>query len=446
MHGFKVDDFYSAGFNLHPQILQWYPRLGWDIEEGQRNRNRTFVIGSEIKPLALLSVGAEFRLTDYEARESTEMIWQKARQNKQLKLDCDWRMGDILRLNAIGGYQGIDFYDSLNSDWNRFFGGAQIAWTPLSGMRIGTDINQSYRRVQLKDEQFRYVGSGRGSYIRDTITGNYIYNPGGDYERFLIFLGRFATAREINGNFFTEITRFEPASLFATLSEFLTRADTGVLSEQRRLDVRIDFHLLEPAFTPKVGFSGNRSQDRTLPITGKIVENYQWFGEMVSNNAIQEVDIQARVERLDMERRLASGITEYTERGWLFSVIPVIGTKLRLEIGLSYDTKKIEEQIAYPELGRFALDAVELWLGRTHKFFQRAKARTQLGFIYRWASVSVLPWDVALTRPTGFIPQGLVEVEYLFNEMVNARGKYTYTDRPDQPADQLISFEVLAYF
>ncbi len=444
--GFKVSDFYRLGLTLTPQLAWCYPQLGWKTEEDDQGRTRILTTGMSIKPFATFSADAEVQLTGYENKDSIVATWQKEVVSKQLKLDCNWRLGEVFRLDGLGGYQSVDFYDSLEKGWNRFFGGVNTWWLPFPGVRLAGDINQSYRRVQLKDEQFRYVGPGKGNYIRDTVTGNYIYDSKGDYERVLVSLGRFTTARELTGNITAEVTRFKPATLSLILSENLNRADSGDLSEQGRLDIRIDFHSWEPALTPKIGFSGDRSYDRTMRITGKMIEHYQWFTEMSSNNTFCGVDILARMERLDMFRRRTSGLLEYEERGWRFSVEPIIGIKLRLETGIAYETKMIAEPLAYPELGKFRLDAVEVSVRRTHTLLQKAKVRTQAGFTYRWASVARLPWDVMLTRPPGFTPQALGEIEYLFNEIVSILGRYTYSDRPDQPAEHAISCEMRAYF
>ncbi len=445
LDGFKVDNFFRVGATVAPRIFWLFPLSGFVFEEQGRERNRGWDIGVDLKPGERFFGGAGFQLVYFDEKDSLISRWLGSGESRMLNLNWDWSLMERLNLEGVGGYQMRFYYDSTNSNWRRIFGTINTVWNPVLGVRLATDLSQSFRQVQLRDEQFRYVGPGQGQYVRDSITGGYLPSPDGDYERVVVFLGRFAAAQELVWNGMVEFSRYEPLNLSLSFSRNWTRSDTGLLSELFRTDLRAELNSFVPVFSPTAGFSIDRSQDRTLTFTGRGTAHYRAFLEMASG-ALKELELQGRVERAERTRRLVSGEIDYEEKGWRFSFSPVVGKQLRLEVTLAYEPKELSEPLAYPELGRFRLEAFEGWVARSSSFGKQTKLRIRAGGTYRRASVAVLPWDVELNQPLGLVPEVGVELEQLFSEIFSATGRYNYTDRPGRAAEQELSFELRAFF
>ncbi len=443
--GFWVDDFRRLEIGLAPVVGWVSPRGGWSQERKGISRTQQWRFGLGVKPRDNFTVSGELQLDGFEELDSIFRVWRPAKQNRLLQLNGEWRWQDFLRLNGLGGYQEMDFYNAGSSDWRRFFGTVNVSWTPRPGFSFAADLDQTYRQVQLRDEQFRYAGPGGGDYRRDSITGEYAYDPNGDYERVVVFLGKFAAAREFAVNGRAEITVLAPVDFYASFSRNRIDADTGVLNDFSRFDMRADIKALEEVLVPAVGVSGDMSVDRTLSITGKMTARRQGFLEL-SSDRIANVELRGKVSHSRLVRRLNSGAVDYDEMGWRFSLTTILGEKLRLEVGFAGEPKEFAEPIVYPELGRFRLIGWEGWVGKTHTFRVRTRVRIQGGVSFRRASVAVLPWDVELAHPLGWTPYSSATLEHLFSDVLSANVRYSYRDRQNQPAEHNFSLELRANF
>ncbi len=454
LEGFKAGSFSSLNTEITPAIGWFYPRAGWNQEVKEKELNRTYLAGGKVKPGAGFDLGLTGQLTMFDGRASTLDAWEDKGRAQIIQLELNQELKEILRLSGIAGFQGRSYTNTSENNWQRFFGTLNATSSPFSGLRLGLDLNQSYRQVQLKDEQFRYVGPGKGSYRLDTITGGYVYDPDGDYERLVVYLGRFAAARDFSLNGSGSFTGFEPVDFSGSFAYNRQSADTGLLSEAGSFNLivhSLGFGALgsEKPGTKNIeltlGASGDFNLDRTLRITGKRTSRNQEFLELRSER-IPEIEMQLRAERADILRRFSSGEIDYEERGWLFSFMPVIGTTLRLETGLAIGLKKIAEPFSYPELGKFNLNSTEAWLARNWFLGKGTRLRTQAGMTFRWADVSYLPFDVDLTQPLGRVPAATLELEHLLSEIFTLSGRYSFTDRKEKPAQHNFSLQLRAYF
>jgi hypothetical protein len=443
--GFKAGQFSLLRTEIAPRIFWFYPRAGWQQEVNGQELNRTYRAGGEVKPIAGLSLDLDMQLTNFEAKESVTGGWQQTGKTRivQLKLNQEFR--EMLQLSGNAGFQDRSYTETGQDNWRRFFGTISAGITPISGLRITTNMSQSYRQVQLRDELFRYVGPGKGSYRRDSIYGGYVYDPDGDYERVVVYLGRFAAAKDLLLNGSVSLTGLEPVQILGSFEHNLTAADTGILNQTGAFDFRLELNRSEFAVKPSVGATGDFSIDRTLRITGRQVSRNQEFIELESEG-IRGVKLQVRINRSDVNRRLVSGEIEYQERGWLFSLNPVIGTWLRLEPGLGLQLKQIAEPKAYPELGQFYLHSTEGFLARNWLFGGKTRLRTRAGITYRWSNINYLPDDVELTQPLGWVPEGAIELEHLFSDIFSLSSVYRFTDRPGKPAQHQFSLQLRAFF
>lgn len=90
---------------------------------------------------------------------------------------------------------------SLN-DTNFYFGSAGVNYTH-KGFSIFSDLQQTQRYSQKRDETYIKVEEGEGDYVYDPLTATYIEKDGGDYIRRIFLLPDFS--RVITRNFGVEI-------------------------------------------------------------------------------------------------------------------------------------------------------------------------------------------------------------------------------------------------
>lgn len=444
LEGIKVADFLRVGATVAPRVFHLIPRSGLLLEERKGERNRGWVLGIDLQPGDKFVGGVGFQWTGFDERDTVLGKWRGSGGSGLLSLNCNWSLVERVKFEGVAGYHMRRYYESPQANWSRIFGSLNTVWTPVSGLRVAIDFHQSSRQVELREEQFRYVGPGQGGYMRDSITGGYVSSPNGDYERLVVYLGRFTTAQEITGHGVIELIRYEPVDFFLTFSHNWMRSDTGLVGKILCADLRTDLLPLSPNFIPTVGFSVDRSLDKTLSVTGRMVARYQIFLEMTSS-MLKEVELRGRLERDELTRHKISEF-EYLERGWRFSFSPIIGERLRLELNLAYEPKEISEPLAYPELGWFRVDAFEGWVAKSTAFASKMRFRIRVGGIYRSSSVKVLPWDVELSQPLGLVPEVSAELEQLISEIFSATGRYTFSTRSGHPTEHQVSFELRAFF
>jgi hypothetical protein len=299
--------------------------------------------------------------------------------------------------------------------------------------------------VQLRDELFRFVGTGEGEYRRDSVTGRYVRDVDGDYERVVVATGRFAQAREWSLVGSGDVSMFDPAALSGSFSQTRTSTDTAVLAELSRQDLRMMVKALEPVVTPTLGASSEFSADRTLAATGRASSHQQIYLELYTDRA-PGIEGRARAEIDRTLRRLGAGEVDFDETGWRVEATPIIGSMLRLEVGLGYEQKSIAEPISYPELGRFSLAAVDASLARTFSFGSRTRVRASVAVVRRTASIETLPFDVGLDEPLGTSPGAELSFEHSFSDVLSASARYGFQDRPDRASEHRLSAELKAYF
>ncbi len=428
-----------------PHVAWLYPRVGWQSEVKPDEKTSVWIAGLEVKPAASLTAGVSYRQTGYYEPDSAVRVWQGASRARLIEALADWTRGAAYRLSARAGLNDRHFYSGSNEDWNQLLAGLSGSANPRAGLRLQADFNQSYRRVQLRDEFFRYVGLGQGQYRRDSVTGRYYPDPDGDYERVVVATGRFTQAREWSLNSSGDISVLDPAALSGSFSQTRTSTDSGVLTDLSRQDLRLVVKQFEPLVTPTIGATSEFSADQTLVATGRASSRRQVYVEFYSDR-LPEVEGRVRVEVGRLLRRLSGGEVDFDEQGWRAEVSPIIGTKLRLEAELGYERKSVSEPVSYPELPRFWLDALDASLARTFTLGSRTRLRASLEVVRRTSTVETLPFGVGLTEPLGITPGARLSFEHSFSGVLSASARYGFKDRPDGPSEHTLSAELKAYF
>jgi len=440
----RVDGITRHDVLAAPRVAWFYPRAGWRSEVKPDEKSSVWTTGLGVKPGPALSADVDFRQSGFYAPDSAAGFWRRASRARLLEARADWTGGTAYRLGAMAGFNDRRFDSGSEQDWNQLLAGLAGSATPRAGLRLAADFSQSYRRVQLRDEVFRYVGPGEGEYRRDSVTGLYYPDPDGDYERIVVATGRFTQAREWSLNGSGDISTFDPAALSGSFSQTRTTTDSAVLSDLSRQDLRLVIKELEPSVTPTIGAASELSADQTLAATGQASSHQQAYAEL-SSDRLPEVAGRVRLE-VERTRRRRGGDVDFDEGGWRAELTPVIGKSLRLEAELGYERKVIAEAVSYPELGRFSLVAVNASLARVISFGAGTRLRASFEVVRRTATVETLPFDVSLNEPLGLTPGAGLALDHSFSSVLSASARYGFEDRPDEPSEHTLSAELKAYF
>ena len=441
----RVADITRQNVLAQPHAGWFYPKAGWQSEVASQEKTSAWIAGLEVKPAPALTAGVDFRHTGYYEPDSAARIWQRASRARLLEARADWTGGTAYRLSTAAGLNDRHYDSGSDEDWNQLLASVSGSATPRAGLRLQADFNQSYRKVQLRDELFRYVGPGEGEYRRDSATGRYYADSDGDYERVVVATGRFTQAREWSLNGSGDVSVFDPAALSGSFSQTRTNSDSGALTDLSRQDLRLVVKALGPTVTPTIGAGSEFSADRTLASTGRASSHQEAYVELYSDR-LPGVEGRARLEAGRTLKRLNGGEVDYDEDGWRVEASPVIGSGVRLEAELGYEQKAIAEPVSHPELGRFSLAALDASLARTFSFGSRTRLRASVEVVRRTATVETLPFDVGLNEPLGTTPGAALSFEHSFSNVLSASTRYSFKDRPDEPSEHTLSAELKAYF
>jgi hypothetical protein len=460
----RVADITRQNVLATPRVGWFYPKAGWQSEADPDEKSSVWIAGLEVKPVAVLTAGVDYRHSGFYApgtlgtvRQTLGTVpvrgqspqgqspWQRTSRARLLEARADWTGGTAFRLGAMAGLNDRHFDTGVDEDWNQFLASLSGSATPRAGLRLQADFNQSYRNVQLRDELFRYAGPGEGAYRRDSVTGRYYSDPKGEYERVVVATGRFTRAREWSLNGSGDVSMFDPAALSGSFSQTRASTDSSILTDLSRQDLRLVVKEFEPAVTPTIGVASEFSVDRSLAATGRASSHQQAYLELYSDR-LPEVEGRARFEVERVRRRLGGGEVDFDEAGWRAEVSPVIGARLRLEAELGYEQKTVAETLSYPELGRFSLAALDASLARTFSFGSRTRLRASVEVVRRTATVEILPFDVGLNDPLGVTPGAGLSLEHSFSGVLSASARYSFKDRPNEPSEHTLGAELKAYF
>jgi hypothetical protein len=429
---------------LSPVIGSFRPTAGVELRTRKDYRHRSYTGGLTFSPADDLEAGASYTQLEADVPDSSGAMAHDE-SGGIAEASARWRREGLFSLQARAGHQHADYVADTRQDWNQLFGNVAATFTPLTGVRLQGDLSQTNRQVQLRDEQFRYVGPRQGDYSRDSTTGRYYFDADGDYERFVVATGEFSTARERTVSASGQVSALHPVLVDGSFSLTDAATDSSLLQRLTGHNLRTTIRALEPLLTTSLGATGSRSLDRTLASTGRGSFRDLYYVEMLSYR-VPSLDLRARFEITEAEREFAAGVLDYAEDAWRAEIEPVITGKVGLEIRGSYEHSWIEEPTSYPPLGRFALVTSQAGLARNWSLGRSTRFRTSAAAVHRSSSVAELPYDIELTRPVGWTPSATAELTHLFSTILTASLRYRFEDRPDRSISHELSGEIRAYF
>lgn len=443
--GYRVADLLRLNAGIEPRLLIFTPLFKFEQEGDSRGRTRGWEAGLKLQPRSDVMIGTNFRSAEYEFVETLNLKrWFSTGRSQllQVKYQQTWR--DLFNINGVAGYQ--QFIDARTpGGWTKSFGsihgGILIPW----GLRTTFDLNRTNRRLQSKEEIFRYVGPNKGSYKRDTMTGSYFPSRNGDYERVVIYQGKFTEISDLSITLNTTLTGIRLLEIVGSCSRNSSYARTGELSGNNSYDLRLTWRGMKTLGELSAGVRGSQSFDRTLPISGRKFNEDRQFIEY-SNSFSSDFELTVAGERKLLFRRLYSGELEYTQESKRIELSPIIGSRLRLEFGVEGELSLASEPIFYPELGKFRLVSVGAWITRSFALGYHTKFCPRAEIKYRSSDVPLLPYDIALSFPLGVTPEITLELDHLWNEVFSLTGKYGFSAQANRPPQHVFSLVLRANF
>ena len=430
---------FSAGAG--PIVGMFRPSAAARVEIDKGIRATRLAAGLGVKPDERLDAAADYEYSQEDDTASGD--WSRVNRGNLAQGRLTWSSGDAYRVEALAGYQDRRFEQSSGVDWRQWHGSVGASLNPRSDLRLQLDAAQTNRRVQLRDEAFRYVGPGSGDYRRDSLSGHYVPDENGDYARELVATGRTAAARDWSANASFELSTFSPVSILGTLGQTLLQADSGALAQSDRVDIRAAVRAFEPLLSPVLGVTSDQSSDRTLAATGSMVTREQAYAELYSDHW-PELTGRFRFE-LERSRRDASAVlVERRDDGWRAQLMPVVGSRLRVEVTTAIERRVVDEPARQPN--PFTIEALRAGLARTVSIGGRTRLRGSVDITRRWASIASLPADLAETEPVGWTPTAGLELGHSVSSELSATARYSYTRRPGRAAEHAFSGELRATF
>lgn len=427
-----------------PGILWLQPRTSLEFEGDDTARVLGLSVGTGFAPREGAAGRLEGRLLNYWGVGSTG--WSRNGRGSQVQSVLNLSSGEGYRLEGVLVHQARWPWGGAGSTWNQLQGNVGTTLTPRAGLRVQVDGGQSYRRVQMRDEHFFYVGPHQGQYRLDSLSGRFVYDPDGEYRRELVATDRFAAAREVTGNTSVYLTEFEPWALVATASVSRASADTGALNGMASYDVRAERDATGAMPTLVLGMTGSSGFDRTLVAIGRQSRRSVEFVEL-SGTGPALADARLRVERVDAVRRYSGSLLDYTEAGWGCDFEVALSNRLPgIEVAAGVRTRVLSEPVSYPQLGSFRVSGANVLLSRSWQVEQHTRILGSAGLAWWVASVSTVPYDVSLESPPGVTPSASISVERALGDILTGSARYGYTDRPDRPADHVVAVGLRAYF
>lgn len=443
----RAGNFSRMNAGITPRILIFSPLFTLGLEEDSAERSQSWQTGLMVEPWQNTTLSADLQVCGYAAKDSSATnAWKETGRSQLLQLKYQQNFKDFFRFDGICGYQ---YYNTINFSDNtggrKFFGGINGGLAPTKGIRLNFDVSQINRQLQLKDEIFRYVGPHKGTYRRDTLTGSYISDPHGDYERVLVYQGKFTDVSDFSMSINTSVTDIQVLEFTGSYTRNLTSSDTSQLTVNNFYDFRLQWKGIEPLVRILTGVQGNIASDRTLLISGRQFSQNSQFIEL-SVDPSAELELFVRGERKKIIRWLYSGELEYDGESRRLELAPILESKLRAELGVFGELGWISEPLFYRELGKFRLNAAGLWLTQSFTFGQRIKFQPRVELTYRWANVAYLPFDIELTSPLGFTPKVQLKVDHLWSDVVSLSGEYIFCDQPNRIPQHTVSLILRANF
>lgn len=437
LSGTSVGATNRAEASIAPRFGAFLPSLGWRIVTSGTGREDHLLTGISTKQAGFSTAfDVDHTIERFKANASLRSAATLARGR------IEWQPSDAYRTTLAATYNSRSAVTGSRADGSRVGISLSIFATPRPGIRLTFDGEQAGRRVQLGDETFRYVGTGRGTFRRDSATGRYLPDSLGDYERVLVPSGRTTLARELAANGSIELSQVWPVTVQGSFSHLATTTDTGVLRRLLSTDLRMALAESNWSLTPALGTAYDIAEDQLVVATGTRSQRARAWVELYGEE-LGPFSSRARIE--GAHERVGGTVAERNDNIGRVEISPVLRL-LRLELPVGLEWRRVELPRRHPELGSFDIWAVRAGLARSFLIQERGRVRCSVELLRRLATIPALPYEVAVSEPTGWLPSATIDATYAISKVLSASARYSYRDRPDRPPEHGAGAELRADF
>ncbi len=269
-------------------------------------------------------------------------------------------------------------------------------------LNLNAALEKTNTAIQKLDEIYRPVEPGKGNYVKDPITGEYIPKQGGDYIKEIVRLEEFEKIDAYRYNLTAQSAPSEGLEIGGSLDG----VDEELYTE-RNINPWLS---LQP------------TGDLSLDITGRYLTtlDMRYYGRFEVDDG--ELSLDPRFKGLKghfayfNNRQWLNRLLEETRKGYQNWLIQDIRLKLDWWVKGGYNRIAIEMPYYYPSLGLFYLYEPNTGIGVSYPISKRGRIDIGSEFLYRQASIDSLPFSLQVESPVGL------------TQTYNLSGSYNMTD------------------
>jgi hypothetical protein len=430
---------YSA--SLTPQYKTFLPRLDlfWNKEENNNQQYITPSLQVKIGEGFDLDLSADFKEVDNTSKKSNQIY----------KIETNFNKTNYTLNGAIGYTRNRLNNIQTNAD---FFGNLTSQISIIQGLNLSIDFLEQQSQAQTTEINYVWVGLGQGQYKRNPETGQYYFDPKGDYIQELIPSGNFINSKTRNLQTNWSFYKFQFISFdgYYTLNNQFTTSQNLQSVNNRQLDFSILPY--QKSFSVRLVNTYDFSKDNQYNTNPMQLTNDNYRVEINSQRLENIPFILSGEINNKTNERLNIGIQEKRiDRTLTFT--PTLGFGLNLKTVLSYRQSQIQEPLYYPDLSSFSLYTQKLSLERIWEIEKSTNLDLNVSFTNRTTNLEQLPFDINLYEPKGFTPEVRLsldrifqtEVTKTFNQLI-LNASYSFLKYPLREAEHNFSVKIQANF
>ncbi len=272
--------------------------------------------------------------------------------------------------------------------------------------------------IQKLDEVFRKVEPGRGNYVQDPVTREFIPKPRGDYIREFIRLEEFE-----------RVDAYRYSIDFYSMPFEVLEIRTAVDGSDEKLYRERN---ISPILTLQPG------ADFTFNLFGqnRRVADERYYGATETKN--DQVGFEPSYRGLGghfeylRDIQLQDRHTIELKKGWKNWLLQNFRLKLDWWLKGGYNYMVVEMPYYYPELGYFHLYEPNCGAGVAYPLQNSGRIDLGAEFLYRFADIARLPFSIAIESPPGLTQNYNLNGSYNLNDWTVIFARYYAEKRPGE--------------
>jgi len=432
-------DRYSI--NLSPQYKIFKPEIKLFWENGTSQKQRYILPSLQIK----LSQTLDVRLSS----DFKRSILQNKKENEVYKIETDFTKDDI-NISGLIGYQNNKTDNIKESD--NFFGNLTAQVSIFSGLSASLEYLQQQGETQKIEIYYVWAGQGQGKYKKNPETGEYYFDPQGDYIQENRLSGAYNASRtrnlQANWNFYKwQFVNFD--GYISYNNQFGQSADLQTASNYQ---LNLSILPFDKNFTMKLINNYEYSEDNYANILA-LHRTYNNYRAEINSQKIDNIPITLSLE---YNRQISERINlavEQERKEQVFTLSPTFGFGVNVKSEISYNRSMISKPLYYWSLGWFYLHKIKFALERNWAIDKLTNLNSRVSVMRITSSIGRLPYDLNLIEPIGVTPELKITLDRIIQSELSSAfkqiilgGDYSFVKYPDRPAEHNFTMKLQANF